>query len=194
MSSRPDYVFTRDFLDDNRIWLLDLAIPEDLVGAYDVVHIRSFAFVLLDEEIPQVLRNLVDLIKPGGYLQWGEADVASFRIESADPELKTDALHRLLRVSQPQDARLSPEWVPSLPKLFAESGLVNTESDDREMPAALAYFIHECNLMIHELLIRQTQNKEVAKTVGDLMPEVTAETKKGAWWAFTRWTVIGRKL
>lgn len=127
-------------------------------------------------------------------MQWGEPDVASFRMKSADPELKTDALRRLLKVSQPQDARLSPKWVPSLPKLFAESGLADVESDVREMPAALAYFNHECNLMIHELLIRQTQNKEVAEAIGELMPEVTAEIKKGAWWAFTRRTVIGRKL
>ncbi|ROV90906.1 hypothetical protein VMCG_09957 [Cytospora schulzeri] len=176
-----------------REWDIKKPVPEDLVGVYDIVHIRNFSFVLLDAEIPQVLRNLSDLIKPGGYLQWGEPDVMSFRIETKDPECKTEALSRLLQVTRPQDSRLTPRWAPSLPKLFAEAGLVDLESDVREMPAPWAYFNHECNLMLHELLLRQTQNKEVAKAVGELMPEVLAETKKGAWWGFTRYNVIGRK-
>lgn len=109
------------------------------------------------------------------------------------PECKTDALIRLLQAVQPQDSRLSPTWARQLPKLFVEAGLADTESDVREMPAPLAYFSHECNLTIHEILIRQSQNEELGKVVSELLPEVTAETKKGAWWAFTRYTVIGRK-
>lgn len=45
-----------------RRWDLKEPVPEDLVGVYDVVHIRNFSFILLDEEIPRVLRDLVDLI------------------------------------------------------------------------------------------------------------------------------------
>jgi hypothetical protein len=37
-------------------------IPEDLVEKYDIVHIRTFAFVLRDAEIPQVLENLTKLL------------------------------------------------------------------------------------------------------------------------------------
>ncbi|KAG6357744.1 hypothetical protein INS49_013623 [Diaporthe citri] len=47
-------------------------VPADLLGCYDVVHIRNFAFVLLDEELAQALSNLAKLLKPGGHLQWGE--------------------------------------------------------------------------------------------------------------------------
>lgn len=131
--------------------------------------------------------------EPGGFLQWGEADVSSFRIETAGSAYKTDSLRRLLEVSQGQDSRLAPTWVSNMPKLFAEAGLTNPVSDVRDAPPYMAYLMHECGLMIHELLARQTGNQEVAKAIQSLMAEVVEETKRGAWWAFTRWTVVATK-
>ncbi|KAG8166174.1 hypothetical protein KVR01_004726 [Diaporthe batatas] len=167
--------------------------PGALVGQYDIVHVRNFAFVLQDPDIPRVLRNVVDLLKPGGYLQWGEADVSSFRIETVDSASKTDSLRRLLELSQSQDSRLAPTWVPNMPKLFVDAGLKNTISDVRDAPPYMAFLMHECGLMIHELVARQTGNQEVAKALQSLMAEVVEETKRGAWWAFTRWTVLATK-
>lgn len=37
-------------------------VPPHMVGCYDMLHIRNFAFVLLDVEVPQVLENLVKLL------------------------------------------------------------------------------------------------------------------------------------
>lgn len=37
-------------------------VSTDLVGCYDIVHIRNFAFVLLDEEVPHALSNLAKLL------------------------------------------------------------------------------------------------------------------------------------
>lgn len=115
-------------------------------------------------------------------------------IETMNPECKTEALNRLLQITGPQDTRISPRWVPDLPRVFAGAGMVNTQSDLREMPPALAYQSHECNLMTFESLARRFQNPEYAKAVGDLIPEVMAESRKGAWLAFTRWTVVGKKV
>ncbi|KAI2474921.1 Methyltransferase domain protein [Pyrenophora tritici-repentis] len=82
--------------------------PAELIGAYDLVHIRNFAFVLQDAEIPSILDKLIALLKPGGYIQWGEPDVASFRIEKTEASNKVEALTGLLALSQGQDARLNP--------------------------------------------------------------------------------------
>ncbi|KAL1847862.1 hypothetical protein Daus18300_013776, partial [Diaporthe australafricana] len=232
MASGPDYVFTRDYVDNNRIWLTDLSprlpetaqldaldisfdavapkewlpsnvtlrqwnvksdIPADLVGRYDVIHIRNFIFVLLDAEIPRVLGNLVKLLKPGGHLQWGEPDMLSWRIETARPGVETPALAQLMNLSQPQDPRLSPKWVPRLPDLFAAAGLSIVDSDIREAPPAMALSMHECALQIHDLLAKTTKNEEVAQGLQQLLPRVQEETRQGACWAFTRWTVVGKK-
>ena len=175
-------------------WDIREPVPAELVGVYDIVHIRNFAFVLRDEEIPDVLDKLVQLAKPGGYVQWGEADVASFRIEKMNPENEVPALTKLLALSQGQDSRLKPTWVPGLAGLFETRGrLEAVEADVRDMPHHLALFNHECNLLVHELITRTTQNQEVKEGLEALMPLVAEETRKGAYWAFTRYTVIGRK-
>ncbi|KAI1203573.1 S-adenosyl-L-methionine-dependent methyltransferase [Nemania serpens] len=165
------------------LWDIREAVPETFVEKWDVVHVRLLSFVLRDDEIPSVLQNLTRLIKPGGYLQWAEPDVASFRIEKTRPGNSTEALDRLLTVSQGQDSRLKPSWVPQLPGLFSTVGkLRDVQADVKNAPGHLAMAMHECNIAIHELLCRTTRNKEVAE-----------ETRAGACWAFTRWTVIGRK-
>lgn len=80
-----------------------------------------------------------------------------------------------------------------MPTLFAEAGLIDAFSDVREAPPYMAFLMHECGLMIHELVARQTGDQTAGKTIQSLMPEVVAETKRGAWWAFTRWTVVATK-
>lgn len=209
-----------------RRWDIRETVPEDLVEAYDVVHIRLLSFVLHNEEIPHILQNVTKLIskstdfhtwywfrgisllvsrsvyililvssaEPGGYLQWAEADVASFRIEKTNPNNSTEALTRLLSLSQGQDTRLNPKWVPQLAELFSSSGgLCNVQADVRDAPNHLALAMHECNLLVHELLARTTKIESYAKELEDLMPRVAAETREGACWAFTRWTVVGMK-
>lgn len=176
-----------------RHWDIKTDVPEDLIGVYDIVHIRNVTLVLRDDEVPQVLARLVQLTKPGGFLQWGETDMTSFRIDKMNPENKTDALGELLRVVKPQDSRFSPTWVPSLADQFDAAGLVGVEADARDCPPHLAMANHECNLMINELLTKQQGNQGVASRVKELMPEVAEETRKGSVWAFTRWTVVGEK-
>lgn len=176
-----------------RRWDVKEDVPEDLISLFDIVHIRNFAFVLQGDDIKRVLANLVRLIRPGGYLQWAEPDVASFRIEKTKPENKVDALRQLLNLSQGQDARLSPTWVPKLPAFFTDSGLGDVQSDVRNAPPYLALAMHECNLLIHELIARKTNNDGVSRELASLMPEIAKETREGSCWAFTRWMIVGRK-
>ncbi|TGO65235.1 hypothetical protein BCON_0003g00290 [Botryotinia convoluta] len=176
-----------------RQWDVKKDVPEELVGVYDIVHIRNFLFVLQNHEVLHVLGNLVRMIKPGGYLQWAEPDVASFRIEKTKPENPTNAMNRLLKVSQGQDARLSPTWVPNLPVLYKEIGLEDITSDVKIAPPYHELAFHECSMIIHELFARTTKKQGMAEQLRELLPEVAKETRQGSCWAFTRMTVVGKK-
>ncbi|KAJ5256643.1 hypothetical protein N7478_012747 [Penicillium angulare] len=88
-----------------REWNILSEVPSDLVGVYDIVNISLLMFVLKDDEIKSALGNLLKLLKPGGYLQWAEVDLQSFRIRTSSPENKTEALADLMKPSQPKDAR-----------------------------------------------------------------------------------------
>ncbi|KAF4976365.1 hypothetical protein FDECE_18484 [Fusarium decemcellulare] len=53
----------------------DVLVPftENLHGQYDLVHIRLLITALNVEQWPTVAANLRSLLRPGGYLLWGEA-------------------------------------------------------------------------------------------------------------------------
>ncbi|KAM7205467.1 AhpC-TSA-2 domain containing protein [Naviculisporaceae sp. PSN 640] len=132
-------------------------------------------------------------LEPGGYIQWGEADVASFRIEKVSGEIMTDGLMKLLQLSQPRDERFNPTWVSSLSSCLAAAGLEVVERDVKDASAHLGWTTHQCNLPVHELIARQRGDQETLRTLREVMPQVIAETREGAYWAFTRQVVIGRK-
>ncbi|KAB8276274.1 hypothetical protein BDV30DRAFT_246578 [Aspergillus minisclerotigenes] len=228
MGQKPDYVLTRDYLDNNSIWLTDLAKrlpqtvqldaldisfeatppaewlpsnvrtlvwdvktdpPEDLVDIYDIVHIRHFTLVLLEEEVESVLARLLKLLKPGGYLQWVEVDMNSWHILKTKPENQSDALETLFKLNQGQDKRLSPTYVPSLASRFEAAGFENVKSEARDAPPHLALAMHECNMLISEILARKAKNEKVMEMVKELLPRIETETREGSCWAFTRWSV-----
>ncbi|KAL6231681.1 hypothetical protein BDW75DRAFT_233397 [Aspergillus navahoensis] len=166
--------------------------PDRLRGTYDIVHIRNFSLVLKDTQIERAILNLMQLLKPGGYLQWGEPDVSSLRIEQTAPDADASALNKLTTLTLGMDARLWPTWVPSLPELFERCGLSDVQADIKDAPPYLALANQECNLVMHELIARKTRSPAVGERLAELMPQAVRETRAGAFWAFTRWTVVGR--
>lgn len=118
--------------------------------------------------------------------------MASLRIEKLNPNVKTEATSQLLmhvQAAQQQDGRIDPKWVPTLSNLFREAGLTQVVADVREAPPHLAVPMYECSLLTVELALRQAG---VESHIRDLMPKIGSETREGAWWAFTRWTVVGK--
>ncbi|KAI1825061.1 S-adenosyl-L-methionine-dependent methyltransferase [Xylaria intraflava] len=52
-------------------------VPEELHGVYDLVHARMLVAAVLPTEWTALVANLTKLLKPGGWLQWGECDFIS---------------------------------------------------------------------------------------------------------------------
>lgn len=53
--------------------------PEELHGQYDLVHVRAFVFALRgDDEWERIVGHLTSLLKPGGWLLWGETSMSSW--------------------------------------------------------------------------------------------------------------------
>lgn len=44
--------------------------PAEIHGKYDLVHVRMLVAAMLPEEWEPAVRNLTQLLKPGGFLQW----------------------------------------------------------------------------------------------------------------------------
>ncbi|KAH1612256.1 hypothetical protein KXX21_002817 [Aspergillus fumigatus] len=188
----------RDWLPHNMShhrWDIKAEVPEHLVGVYDVVHVRHFAFVLQEHDLNGALDNLLTLLKPGGYLQWTDIDVSSLRVEKISPDVKVDAQVQLMHRFQANDARLRSAWASRLPSLFTQSGFTNVKCDVKEAPPHLGLALHECGMLATETLVRNKAggNPQMVQWLRQMLAEAAEETRKGSFLAFTRFTVVGQK-
>lgn len=93
-----------------------------MCDASHAVHVRLiFAIVRDQEDARLVVQQLAKLLKPGGWIQWDEIDVASSfvkRVEATEAENPTPAIDRLV-------TRLTKigSWVCKLPQIMQECGL-----------------------------------------------------------------------
>ncbi|KAH6711725.1 hypothetical protein BKA61DRAFT_611486 [Leptodontidium sp. MPI-SDFR-AT-0119] len=62
--------------------------PDEHLGKYDFVHVRLLIAALKEDDIPIALENVVELLAPGGYIQWDEWDFPSIQLPSAPPTVK----------------------------------------------------------------------------------------------------------
>ncbi|KAH8427665.1 putative LaeA-like methyltransferase [Aspergillus melleus] len=64
--------------------------PEQYRGKYDLVNVSLLVAALREEEYEASVRNLLEILRPNGYLQWTETDSSTLgRIQLPSLELKT---------------------------------------------------------------------------------------------------------
>ncbi|KAI0160529.1 S-adenosyl-L-methionine-dependent methyltransferase [Xylariaceae sp. FL1272] len=99
--------------------------PPELVGIYDIVHIRAFGSVIPDGDLTPVLSVASALLKPGGYLQWEETRGDRFIVESPSPDVSKVACDTITNVLKAglQAKGISNAWVDVLDTHLTKFGL-----------------------------------------------------------------------
>ncbi|KAI0842967.1 hypothetical protein F5Y06DRAFT_256565 [Hypoxylon sp. FL0890] len=177
-----------------REWNVLTDVPDDLVAKFDVVNLRLFCWVI-DNDPEPVLKNIIRLLKPGGYLQWGDVDVQSMRIETSSPDVPTDKLVALWDETVPKDTKLFAGWSRDLERLFGNHGLQGVEADWQTGKRDTCVAMHWCNLPIHEMVaarLRQA-NPQKASEIDYLVQAAAAQSRKGAMFVLSRVNVVGQK-
>ncbi|KAF2260597.1 hypothetical protein CC78DRAFT_431409, partial [Lojkania enalia] len=90
----------KDWLCPNIAWIEHDVFsepPTELHEKYDVIHIQLFITILRDGNPVPMLQNLMKMLKPGGYIQWGEWDFNSWEIlrTSSAPPQENDELNQI---------------------------------------------------------------------------------------------------
>lgn len=101
-------------------------IPDELQGAFDVVHIRAFALVVKGGDLDVLLGNLIRLLKPGGFLQWDEKETGpSFKAQAPNPAISKDYTDHFLDKFYEHCARigLQFQWISELDDIFTSHGV-----------------------------------------------------------------------
>ncbi len=78
-----------------------------------------------------------------------------------------------------QDQRFSPTWVTELPNIFGASGFVDIDRHLCDAPPHLSFILHECGLMIHDLIARKTKNEKMAQELEKLLLKRWKTLRKG---------------
>lgn len=110
-------------------------VPSELVGTFDVIHIRLLVGAVADNNPAPVIKAALALLKPGGYLQWTEIASPIYVMgenEGKVPLMKgvsDDSLLGRLGISTFEEA-----WMVKLPKTYEELGLQAVEIADFGRP------------------------------------------------------------
>lgn len=127
------------FLSDKKVTLsvanAKKALPAGLHGVYDVVHIRYLIAGMEPDDWQLVLRNMLQLLKPGGAIQWEEPALSQVQHLRGEPSSRTATMTKmsLMFRSGPLQQRFSHGW-STLPAIMEKCGLrVETDvvSSDR---------------------------------------------------------------
>lgn len=83
LSQLPPPTWLPSHITSRQLDVFEENLPEDLVGKFDVVHVRLFLLVVRENDPRPILRNLLKLLKPGGYLHWQEYDTSKTEVVTA---------------------------------------------------------------------------------------------------------------
>ncbi|KAL3456694.1 S-adenosyl-L-methionine-dependent methyltransferase [Aspergillus heterothallicus] len=122
--------------------------PTQLVGEYDVVHLRLWCCVVTGGDPSRLIRGALALLKPGGYLQWDEADPRK-------PFEKGEHARAFLPVALSiyDSFNLDFTWIGELDKHAKREGLDVTEFTMGSFPTSLRLLVTKTHLSAHAELI-----------------------------------------
>ncbi|KAI1267655.1 hypothetical protein F5Y18DRAFT_443405 [Xylariaceae sp. FL1019] len=124
---RESYPYAK--LDGTDVYDAKQSPPSDLHGKCDLVHVRMLVAAMLRGDRDTVVRNLCQLLKPGGFLQWEESDFIYCRYIRANVDSRVESA-RLMGYSFRDALRLrfSHGWF-TLPNKMRDAGLTTVQSD-----------------------------------------------------------------
>lgn len=155
-------------------------IPDDLQGKFDIVHLRLLVLVVENSDPRPIIRNLVKMLKPGGYLQWDELNFPKCQIKTIDTSLQTPALQELREMAY---SRGRNDWALELDVILNEEGFQDARlyhfEDSLEMLRANGEIVL---LTWEEFAARlaSADKKDEASKIYQLIQAVYREYLKGA--------------
>lgn len=176
-----------------RYWNVFDSIPDDLQGKYDIVHVRLLVLVVENSDPRPIIRNLVKMLKPGGYLQWDDLNYPGTHVKAIDKSLQTPALQELRDMVY---SRGRNDWTLQLDVILADEGFQDTRLYHFEDRLELARANGEQHLLTMEEFasrLARVDKKEEASKINRLIQSVYKEYLEGAVLSMPRVVCVARK-
>ncbi|EPE24313.1 S-adenosyl-L-methionine-dependent methyltransferase [Glarea lozoyensis ATCC 20868] len=131
--------------------------PSDLLEQYDIIHIQMFNSVVENNDPEPVVRNMVKMLKPGGYISWSEFDFATWKTISSTGDKPSDSLDRLLWYNATAGNTkpvnfLATHWPLELPEIYARNNLSEIVTERAPFATDVAAYMLDTFLLAAEEL------------------------------------------
>jgi len=169
-------------------------LAEEMLGAYDVVHIRLIFTIVANDDPGVVIRNLVKLLKPGGWLQWDELDVGASYLLRITPAIEAPTMDEVV-----VKLRRIGNWVGQLSERMEECRLICEEIERVEEKKELASAFFDCNLGKDEevatglLKAEEEERKTEGEKLLDMVTKMRSESARGVIIVSPKVVAIGQK-
>ena len=156
-------------------WDIFSRVPPALKSQYDVVHIRLALLVVRQNDPRPILRNILELLKPGGYLQWDELNVFEASVAGTDPGVCTEKFQRAQELTDLR--RLG--WVRELRGIVTECGFEKVQEFKYECNLTLAKYYQDIQFLVMEEEAANAPTVDKKVEVYQAINKTYAESKKG---------------
>jgi len=173
---------------------------KDLYGIYDLVHVRYLTAAMAPDDWATVLNNALQLLKPGGYIQWVEPNLTQQMWYRSEPHSTVTSVARIFQIfmKNPVAERIRYGW-STLGSLMEKRGLtVTTDIATSDRVAKDRRALSENGSIVAFAFVRGLAAKGAldGMTIEDydtLEQKARADIESGAFIRYDLYTVVGRK-
>lgn len=192
-SQYPPADWLPDAISLNRLDIFE-PVPAQWVGRYDIVNVRLFMLVISAGNPREVLKNLITMLRPGGYLQWIEHDPHDAKIIPANPGLKSSSSEATLgRIQSFRDFN----WISNLESILQEMGFVDVSAKSYLVPHELQMYWQQVVLLAAEDVTYVAMDNSGSNAEGpkfrQLIHEAITEMKSGCSMTWNPIVFLGRR-
>jgi hypothetical protein len=172
--------------------------PTDLLSTFDIIHIRHFVCVVGFNDPVPLLRNLLAMLKPGGWLQWGEWDVMNRHFTKVTPDAPQVCIDRLGEELAKLRPTKQPDWTSRLDEFMLEENVQEVMMEKRLSSTGFLPAMHDLTLLVFQELIDGVEAKgavdaDKVRELRRLLDGAVGESRRGCAWNLTRCMAVGRK-
>ena len=174
-----------------REWDIFSDLPPDLQGVYDIVHIRLLLLVVRNNDPRPALRNAMQMLKAGGWIQWDELDPFAAYTVSTQPSRNTE--ENEFQRKQELTAMSTLTWVLHLHSILQDVGFENVTREEIECDLSLAKYYQDMQFLVMEEEAANKGTVEDRKRVEKAIGEGVVESGWGRARATPKMVCLGRK-
>ncbi|KAF2440274.1 S-adenosyl-L-methionine-dependent methyltransferase [Karstenula rhodostoma CBS 690.94] len=172
-------------------WDMFTPPPAELVGTFDVVHLRLVTLVIKNNDPTALLTNVAQLLKPDGYLQWDEIDAAGLHIESPE-NVDFEAVSKLFRATKiPKGTRGRDDWQWNLGSYFSNLGFAKSDLHTFKYEGAAARYWHDMYMVAWEEFMTRIMGS--LKQSREMINNAVDESQKGVHVMYPKLVWVAKK-